>query len=307
MDSPILGIEIGGTKLQIVCGEAGGKITLQQRFAVDPASGAEGIRGNIESHLFKLRTQTSIQAIGVGFGGPVDWRTGVVARSHQVEGWSGFELSTWLRSLTGARVVVDNDANVAALGEALSGAGRGFASVFYVTLGSGVGGGMVLDGKIYHGAIPGESEIGHLRLDRSGTIVESACSGWAVDRAIRNLPESERQGALWNLTRGMQAGEASMLSKALAAKDPAAERILRETSQTLAFALSHVTHLLHPQVIIIGGGLSNIGDPLRAAVEAALPHDIMDVFKPGPLIRLAGLKENAVPIGALHLAEPRNV
>ena len=102
----------------------------------------------------------------------MDWRTGKICCSHQIEGWSDFDLGGWLKKLTGALVFVDNDANVAALGEASHGAGRNANPVFYVTLGSGVGGGLVVDGRIYHGATPGEAEIGHVRLDRAGTILE---------------------------------------------------------------------------------------------------------------------------------------
>ena len=131
------------------------------------------------------------QAVGVGFGGPVDWQTGRIARSHQIEGWADFNLVNWLRSIVNKPTFVDNDANVAALGEAFRGAGIGSNPVFYVTLGSGVGGGLIVNGQIYHGAKPGESEVGHLRLDRQGTTLESRCSGWAVDAKIRQLISTE--------------------------------------------------------------------------------------------------------------------
>ena len=175
-----LGIEIGGTKLQIVTGGANAKIRERHRFTVEADKGAAGIRRQIETALAEILKTVKPAAVGVGFGGPVDWRTGRICKSHQIEGWSGFDLAGWLLKLTRARVLVDNDANVAALGEACHGAGRGASPVFYVTLGSGVGGGLVVNGEIYHGATPGEAEIGHVRLDREGTIVEERCSGWAV-------------------------------------------------------------------------------------------------------------------------------
>jgi glucokinase len=143
-----LGIEIGGTKLQLVLGDEGGKILGRRKLAVDPAKGAVGIRQQMEQALPELLRGRQITGVGVGFGGPVDWKTGRICRSHQIEGWSEFDLGGWLGQLVGALVVVDNDANVAALGEALCGAGVGFGPVFYVTLGSGVGGGLVVDGKV---------------------------------------------------------------------------------------------------------------------------------------------------------------
>src|SRR6266545_6522927 len=211
----ILGIEIGGTKLQFVTGDELGNILERLRLPVDSARGAAGIRQQIERALPEFLEARHITAIGVGFGGPVDWRSGRIARSHQIEGWSGFDLAEWLGNLVGAPVVVDNDANVAAFGEALNGAGIRFNPVFYVTLGSGVGGGLVVDGKIYHGARPGEAEIGHVRLDREGSIVESRCSGWAVDAKIRRLKTSDPSGHLARLIGDSTGGEAKYLVPAL--------------------------------------------------------------------------------------------
>ena len=191
---------------------------------------------------------------------------------------------------------------MAALGEAQRGAGVGLNPVCYVTLGSGVGGGLVTEGRIYHGAIPGEAEIGHLRLDRSGTTIESRCAGWSVDARIRELNRKEPAGVLSRLVGNETRGEARHLAVALEQGDAAALHILREIGEDLALGLSHVVHLFHPQVIIIGGGLSAVGEPLRAAVAEALTGFTMEAFQPGPEIRLAALGEDAVPVGALLLA-----
>ena len=296
------GIEIGGTKLQLVLGDEAGGIGERRKLAVDPAKGGAGIRDQIAQELPQLLQNRRISAVGVGFGGPVDWRTGRICRSHQIEGWSEFDLAGWLQPLAGVPVFVDNDANVAALGEAIRGAGVGFNPVFYVTLGSGVGGGLVLDGGIYHGVTPGEAEIGHVRLDRQGTIVESRCSGWAVNGRVRELVKAEPGGLLARLVGGSAAHEAMHLGIAFEQNDPAAKRLLAEVAEDLAFGLSHVVHLMHPQIIVIGGGLSGLGEPLRVAVEAALRRFVMDAFAPGPGITLAVLGEDAVPMGALELA-----
>ena len=296
-----LGIEIGGTKLQLVLGDAAGKISVRRRLAVDAATGAVGIRQLIERALPELLGGRQVVRVGVGFGGPVDWRTGRICRSHQIEGWAEFDLGSWLGRLAGARVVVDNDANVGALGEAACGAGVGFNPVFYVTLGSGVGGGLVVDGKIYHGAKPGEAEIGHVRLDRHGTIVETRCSGWAVDARVRELKAKEPESLLARLAGQQVGGEAKHLAAALQQGDAAAKQLLQETAEDLAFGLSHVAHLFHPEIIVLGGGLSGVGEPLRASVESALRSYVMDAFAPGPRIALAALGEDAVPVGALKL------
>ena len=296
------GIEIGGTKLQLVLGDGTGGICERRKLAVDPAKGGAGIRDQITRTLPDLIYGRKISAVGVGFGGPVDWRAGRICRSHQIEGWSEFDVAGWLRPLAGSPVFVDNDANVAALGEATHGAGIGFNPVFYVTLGSGVGGGLVINGSIYHGMTPGEAEIGHVRLDRQGTIVESRCSGWAVNRRVRELAQAESKSLLACLIGESTGHESKYLGTALEKNDPSAKQLLSEVADDLAFGLSHVVHLMHPQIIIIGGGLSGLGEPLRAAVEVALGRFIMDAFAPGPIIALAMLGEDSVPMGALELA-----
>ena len=283
-------------------GDESAHILQRWRFDVEASRGGAGIRAQIESALPEILRAHDILAVGVGYGGPVDVRTGKICCSHQVEGWSEFPLGEWLRKLTDRPVAVDNDANVGALGEAVRGAGRGSDPVFYVTLGSGVGGGLVVDGKIFHGAKPGESEIGHVRLDKSGTIVEARCSGWAVDRKVRSSVSEHPSSALARGAAGMERGEAHALVPALNERCPFAQHILSVTADDLAFGLSHVVHLVHPEVIVLGGGLSFVGEPLRSAVQAALGQYVMDAFAPGPRVALAELREDAVPVGALLLA-----
>jgi glucokinase len=300
----LLGIEIGATKLQLVLGDERGRITLRRRVAVERARGGEGIREQIAAVFGEWRGAHAWRAVGVGYGGPVDWRTGHIRCSHQVAGWKNFPLGDWLRDLTGVPVSVDNDSNVAALGEALrgAGAGAGLSPVFYTNSGSGVGGGLVVDGRLYHGAPPGEAEFGHLRLDQTGTIVEDRCSGWAVDRKVHDVARARPDGVLGKLCAGQHGGEARHLAAALAQGDPDATAILHSTARDHAFALSHVAHLFHPAVIVLGGGLALLGDPWRAAVAEELPRFVMEAFHPVPPVKLAALGEDVVPVGALALA-----
>lgn len=300
-----IGIEIGGTKLQLVIGDASGAIEQHCRYIIDPLDGAAGIQADISLCLeqWKDAGLDHIAAVGVGFGGPVDWRTGTVRVSHQVGGWERFNLKTWLEELTGRPVAVDNDANVAALGEGVQGWGRQYGKLFYMTLGSGIGGGMFLNGHIYHGRSPGELEIGHVRLDKSGTTLESRCSGWAVNEKVRSHINASPGSLLSQLANPGGGPEAALLKPALARGDGAALRIIGEIADDLAFALSHLVHLLHPEVIVIGGGLSLLGEELRAPVAAALPGYLMGSFLPAPFVRISELRENVVPAGAIELAK----
>lgn len=300
MAHSFLGIEIGGTKLQLVSGDDQAHILERRRLTVEVGKGAEGIRHAIQTLLQEWKLNPA--AVGVGFGGPVNWQTGVIARSHQVSGWSDFPLREWLESIMACPVRVENDANVGALGEAVFGAGTGFDSVFYVTLGSGVGGGMVQHKKIYHGAFPGEAEIGHLRINAQGAIVESVCSGWAVNRAVLEKARKNPSSPLALQARSFLGEEAKAIVPALRAGDASASSLLDEVAAVLALALSHITHLFHPQIIILGGGLSLMGAVLIERLEQQLNPLLMEIFLPGPKIVTAALQEEAVPRGALQLA-----
>lgn len=296
-----LGIEIGGTKLQLALADINFKIVKQYRAQVDKSKGALGIREQIAAIVREIKQETTLAGIGVGFGGPLDWQTGQVIISHQTAGWSGFNIKNWLQDLAGVPVVVENDANTAALGEARQGAGQGYRSVFYITLGSGVGGGLVIDNQLFHGAIPGEAEVGHLRVDRTGLTIEDCCSGWAVDRKVWQAVSTEPDGILRQLVGANRGGEARFLISALEQGDPTALSIIQETAETLGFGLSHVVHLFHPDIIILGGGLSFLGEYLRKPTALALKQHIMQAFLPGPPIAIAHLAAEVVPIGALEL------
>jgi glucokinase len=297
-----IAIEIGGTKLQICSGTEDGRVLERRRFPVQPDAGAAGIRARIAETLPAMIGSWRPRAVGVGYGGPVERPTGRIVKSHHVPGWDGFPLGEWLAGMTDLPVIVDNDANVAALGEAILGAGRGCDPVFYVTAGSGVGGGLVCGGRLYHGSGAGEAEIGHLRIGPAGGIVEDACSGWSLDRQVRAAAAASPEGPLAERVRADPGHEARHLAAAIAEGDPLATRILDGAARTLGLALSHVAHLVHPEIIVLGGGVSLSGEPWRRAVAAHLRHFLMAALHPGPRVALSALREDAVPVGALALA-----
>lgn len=304
---PLVGIEIGGTKLQIVVADRSGtEISRRWRALADRAQGGPGIQRQISDGLRELLQGQNPAAVAVGFGGPIDVTTGRIRRSHQIAGWEDFPLRDWLSSQVGCPVKVENDSNVAAFGEATRGAGRDLATVFYCNFGSGVGGGFVVDGRIYHGRPPGEMEFGHLRLnlDAPSCTVESECSGWAVDRQLRDAAASQPQSLLAERlrTHPTRGGEATLLTPLLAAGDPTTAAVFERLCRNIAFGLSHVVHLLNPAVVVMGGGLAMLGEGFGERVASELPTFVMSALHPLPEIRLSALGEDAVPIGALELA-----
>lgn len=295
---PLLGVEIGGTKLQLGLGRGDGRIEALERRAIRPEAGARGILDQVAEAYAALLARDEArgerpEAAGIGFGGPVDAGLGVVVRSHQVEGWEGFPLADWVRSELGiARVAVQNDADTAGLGEARFGSGVGLSPIFYVTIGSGIGGGLILDGRIYRGGGSGAAEIGHLWVDdgTGGRIrLEDVASGWAIGaEGRRQIP-------------GISS--AVDVARAAAAGDPRAAAILDRATGALASALGHVVTLLGPRRIILGGGVSLLDDalwlgPIAARLEAlAFPP-----FRGSYDVVTASLGEEVVVQGAIALA-----
>ena len=302
-----LGIEIGGTKLQVAVGQASGSIIDSVRETVPSGAKGRDIQRIILDHCRSLIAEHPIDGVGVGFGGPIEVSSGTIARSHQVDGWEGFSLKAWLQGNLDVPATVENDANTAALAEARLGSGKGYDPVFYVTLGSGVGGGLVIDGHIYHGRTPGESEIGHLRLSPGGPIVESMCSGWALDQRLRKLARDHPDSGLASLLADVESGEASVLPMAIGGGDRHARSALNDTIEALAFGLSHVVHLAHPEIIVIGGGLSHLGDLLLDPLREELESNMMEALRPAPVLQMASLGDQVVPTGAILLAAEKTL
>jgi glucokinase len=318
-DRLLLGIEIGGTKLQIGAGRGDGTLVALERLTVNPSNGAEGIRSQIVSATRALLARLdadpdSIGAVGIGFGGPVDATDGVVTLSNQIDGWAGFPLAEWARQTLGVpRVSLQNDADTAALGEARFGAGVGASPVLYVTVGSGIGGGLVVDGRIYRGAGRGALEIGHLIVEEgdSPRTLESIASGWSIGRdaatvvarALQSGLSSEESPLLHHCHCDPARATAAIVALAADDGDPLALRLLQNASTAVAKALAHAVTLLAPERIILGGGVSLMSDPLwlhpiREQVETRVFPPFRKTYDIVPPL----LGEEVVVHGALALA-----
>jgi len=320
-----LGIEIGGTKLQLGVGPGDGTIVHFWRGPVSPEAGGKGIRDQIRAAVPKLLRQAKmkskeLRAVGIGFGGPVDDKTQRVVKSHQVGGWSNFPLSKWLNDEFGLPVALGNDADVAGLAEALFGAGKGLSPIFYITVGSGIGGGLIIDQQIYRGCGRGAAEIGHLKvasfviflpsggdLAKTATIVEMESSGWAIAQRARRLLADSPGVLLSKLCAGKSENVTTeMVADAAEQGDLIAKICMARAIEHLAEGICHVIALLCPRRIVIGGGVSLIGeklffDPLRKEVT----RNIFEPFAGLTDIVPAKLGEEVVVHGALALARQR--
>jgi glucokinase len=307
MEKPMfLGIEIGGTKLQFGVGAADGQIKRLERADVDLAQGAEGIRRQIAAMAAPLIAEHNVAAIGFGFGGPVDATTGRIVKSHQVDGWDDFPLVNWTRETLGLPAALANDSDMAGLGEAHFGAGRGKKIVLYSNVGTGIGGSLVINGRVYAGSRGIASEIGHLRpgvvAEEPETIVEAVASGPAIAAAAET---DEGLAAEIRRRSDVISGRfsAKMVAELAAAGNNAALSILRRATQTYGWAIAQAITLVSPEVVVIGGGVSLIGnafffDPLRKEVKRYVFPPLRGTYEIVP----AALGEEVVVHGALALA-----
>ncbi|MCG3150480.1 MAG: putative fructokinase [Verrucomicrobiae bacterium] len=184
-----LGCEIGGTKLQVGVCDRRGKVHALERRTVDRKKGATGILQQFTELIPPLVVRYRVRAIGVGFGGPYDLERQRTIKSHQIAGWDGYPLQSWFHRQFGLPTYVENDQNCSALAEATLGAGKGLRRVFYVTVGTGIGGGFVIDGKVDNGRF-GAAEIGHTVIGTRR--LEALASGLAIERGVSTVPQAAR-------------------------------------------------------------------------------------------------------------------
>ena len=303
MNNKYLGIEIGGTKFQVVVTDDHANILNRVADTVGDEKEAIVIQKKIVECVSRIMLEYEIKAIGVAFGGPIDIKSGEIFTSYHVNGWNNFNIKSWLATQFNVPVYVDNDANIAALAEARLGCGKEYKRVFYITLGSGVGGGFIIDGEIYHGKSLCEVEFGHIRLNKSGETVELCCSGWALNKNLQEYISVNQDGILARLVNLKGTDPSKCLLEAINEGDSGAKQIFCELTDNLAFGLSHVVHILNPDIIIIGGGLSLIGEYLSKSISKNLPEYLMSSMKNSlPEIKIAHLKEDVVPLGAVLLA-----
>ena len=299
----ILAIEIGGTKLQAALGTEAGEILKRRRRAVPRGSTASDIREMVAELGRELTAGRRPRHVGIGFGGPVDTAAGRVIVSFHVPGWDGFPLRQWGEETFAAPCRIQNDTNCGALAEARVGAGAGAEAVFYTNIGSGIGGGLVINGRLYDRP-GGACEIGHTKLwdPQAGQycIVEQLCSGWSLDRMARQRARAGLLDRALELAGGeVEDLTAEHVGAAAAEGDEAARELLAGVAHNFAIALCNVIALLNPDRIVVGGGVSLMGEVFFGPLRAAVAEGVFKPYARNYEIVPAGLGEDVVLVGAL--------
>jgi glucokinase len=306
----VLGVDIGGTKLSTVLATSEGEILQKVRRPTDAHRGSEvGVACLIEMLHETLHTiedgleRAQIAGIGVACGSPMDAEQGIILGPPNLQSWNPVPIKQILESEFGLYTRLENDANAGALAEWLFGAGQGRRHVVYLTMGTGIGGGLILDGRLYRGANGNAGEIGHMRVvDRDGPLcgcgkrgcLEAFCSGPSIARRTREALDAAPHSGLAAHAREALDGEldrvtAEHLFAAAREGDPLAVQLVDETAHYMGIALANVIQAFNPEVIVLGTIATAQGDffldRVRRVVRAEtwpLMNEVVEIA-PSPL------------------------
>lgn len=284
---PTLGVDIGGTKVAAGLVDVNGTILFQTRVPMITTGTAEAGFGCVVdaiNSVFAARpdARSSLAGIGICSPGPLDPRAGIIINPPNVTCWRNFPLAAEVQRVFGVQARVDNDANAAGLAEAIWGAGVGYRDVFYATLGTGIGTGIVLDKRIYHGRTGSAAEGGHVTIDYHGPrcacgklgCIEVLCSGPAIaKRAREKMARSPHAGAkILELAGGsLEQVQAETVAEAFRQGDPLATEVLENTADLLTVWIGNIVDLLEPDIIIFGGGVSELMSAFFGRIRERLP------------------------------------
>jgi glucokinase len=272
-----IGIDKGGTRHTLALADDAGAVQRHVQHGTDRAAGAEAELASLRADIDALMAEAAalgspVRAIGISFGGPVDTEAGTTILSHHVAGWENLPLRDLAQGWSGVPVALDNDANVGALGEWAFGAGMGVRDLVYVNVGTGIGGGVIANGKLVRGAGSLAGEIGHMTIDPAGPpctcdrtgCLEAFAAGPGIERRYRERTGTARSGR-------------EIFARALEG-DADAARVVADTADYLARGIGAAVCLLNPARVVLGGGLCEAGaqlfDPLNAALARyVLPQE----------------------------------
>ncbi|WP_045517618.1 ROK family glucokinase [Neobacillus niacini] len=312
----IVGVDLGGTTTKLAFINMNGEILHKWEIPTDNSNEGQNITTNIsntiDQKLVELKEQKS-KLIGIGMGapGPINYETGVVLNVVNL-GWKdNFPLQESLHSLTELPVVIENDANCAALGEMWNGAGKGARDLVCVTLGTGVGGGVIANGNIVRGINGAAGEIGHItsipfggapcNCGKSGCLETIASATGIVRLAENELPKAEAKGQLAVIFAENGKVTAKDVFDSARNGDELAKKLLDEVAFHLGFVLANIANTVNPEMIVLGGGVSRAGDILLDSVKVNFSMFAFSAARDSTNLALATLGNDAGVIGAAWL------
>lgn len=314
-----IGIDVGGTKISAGLVSPQGKIIAWQKLPNPPQSSSRQILGTMNTLIQNLLSEKniplrSLQGIGVGVPGIVNPQTGDIVRTPNIR-LSHFPLKRELQKRWKTKVIIDNDVNLGILGEKWLGAARKAKHIIGIFPGTGVGGGIILNGEIYSGAHGAAAEIGHILIDPKGPpctcgnngCLEALISRWAIERDIRGAIKKGEKSLITSLTNNeLKVIKSKIIRQALLKKDPLVKRVMKQASEFLGRGCISLRHTFDPELIVLGGGLIEAcGDFILPIVKRVFSADPFFAELPACPIVPSQLGDEAVIIGAIHLVSSR--
>lgn len=294
-DQCVAGIDIGGTKIALALADLEGRVLEKTRFpARTRERGPHAIMEEALAEIERLLGQTGsrLVAVGVGCGGPLDRKRGLILSPPNLPGWDEFPVVKLVEERLGVPALLDNDANAAALGEHRYGAGAGYEHLVYITQSTGIGGGVIVRGRLVHGVSDGAGEVGHMTVLPDGPAcgcggrgcLEALCSGTALARRARERLATGEVSSLSSLSPSEVTGRA--VAEAAREGDAVASQVWDEMIHYLAVGVGNLFNVLAPEAVVIGGGVSEAGEqlfgPLRERVRARvrmLPPEKINILQ----------------------------
>ncbi|WP_018661519.1 ROK family glucokinase [Heyndrickxia acidiproducens] len=314
----MVGVDLGGTTTKLAFVNSEGEFRHKWEIPTDTSEQGKEILPNIANSIAAQltalkRDQKDIEGIGIGVPGPVDMETGIIYESVNI-GWpQNYPVTATLQQLSGLKVVIDNDANVAALGEMWKGAGEGAKDLVLVTLGTGVGGGVITGGNIIHGAKGAAGEIGHITVIPEGGeqcncgktgCLETVASATGIVRTVkRRLPLFAGSSLLKDHYTNSGNVTAKDVFDFAAGGDRLALEVVEETAKYLGLALANIANTLNPEKIVLGGGVAKAGDTLLKPLQASFSQYAFNTVAKSTVLELAALGNDAGVIGAAWLVK----
>lgn len=302
-------IDMGATHISIAVADFAARIHQEAEISFDVKEGPEVCLATADQTLKQILAEkglsvSELAAVGVGVPGPVITEAGMVVAPPIMPGWDRYPIRASLEKIWGCPVTLNNDAELGALGEWAYGAGRGEKNIAYIKVGSGIGAGLILNKQIYGGTTGAAGEIGHLTIDENGPLcncgnhgcLEAFAGGHAIARQGQALAKSGKRTLLASLP--VESITAREVAEAARRGDLHAQEILSRAGAYIGIAIAGLINLFNPSVVIIGGGVAQVGDMLTAPIRQAVRERTMRASEQGVRITTAMLGRRSVLIGA---------
>ena len=291
--SPILGIDLGGTKIAVSCARLDGHELAEKKIPTQPEEGPERGMERVLAAADEVLEQAGVAraelaALGMSVPGPWNHQAGTFLKLPNLSSWSGFPVRRWLEDHFSIPIHMDNDANAAALAEWKFGAGRGCRNLIYLTMSTGIGGGLILDGRLYRGINYNAGEVGHQVIVPDGPLcgcglpghLEGLCSGSGMARRLRDLIAGENS-SMWQMADGdPEKLSAEILVAAVRQGDTMAVEFFRQILEELATGLANLVFILNPERIILGTIVARNPDLYLAPLDRLVRRKVWEIFTP---------------------------